>query len=383
MESGDDFAYSMIETSDGGFAIAGCTTSFGAGEYSDYWLIKTDENGTVEWNQTYGGTGVDEATSLVEAFDGGYAIAGITVSFDDGPNGCWLVKTDEFGNMEWNRTYGGTGSGIAYSVVVTYDIGYALVGCTGGFPYRDVWLFKTDEFGNMEWNRTYGGTNDDSAYSLVKTPLDGGYTIAGWTKSFGAGNYDAWLIKTDVSGNMEWNRTYGDSENEGFNSVVATSDGGCAIAGYTESFGARNEDVWLIKTNATGYMMWNQTYGGTGNERAFAVIKTSDGGYAIASHTAPFGSGAYDVWLIKTDEFGSMEWNQTYGGPDDDSACAAVQTSDGGYAIAGDTNLDIWLIKTDEYGFVPEYSSWLIPSLLLTATMFIVIYKKRLFNQRS
>jgi hypothetical protein len=161
--------------------------------------------------------------------------------------------------------------------------------------------------------------------------------------------------------------------------MVMTSDGGFAIAGRTESFGAGSADFWLVKTDEFGYMEWNKTYGGENFEFARSLIATSDGGYVLLGHTL----------LIKTDSYGNVEWNQTYGGTEQDTPCSLVVTPDGGYAIAGDTwssgagEDDFWLIKTDETGFVPEYSSWLLPSLLLTATLVIIIYKKNLFHFRS
>jgi FlaG/FlaF family flagellin (archaellin) len=150
------------------------------------------------------------------------------------------------------------------------------------------------------WNQTYGETAYDMAYSLVATS-DGGYAIAGRTYSFGAGMDDFWLVKTDVSGNMEWNRTYGGPNIDIAFSMVATSDGGYALAGYTGSFGAGAEDFWLVKTDAYGNMEWNQTYGGTGDDTARFLIATLDGGYAIVGSTSSFGAGDRDFWLVKTD----------------------------------------------------------------------------------
>jgi len=233
------------------------------------------------------------------------------------------------------------------------------------------------------WTQTYGGTNDEHAYSVVEAS-DGGYAIAGHARSFGAGSDDFWLIKTDEFGYMEWNQTYGGPEPDRAYSLVATSDGGYALTGYTQSFGGTAQaDCWLVKTDTSGNEEWNQTYGVETTSFAFDLVETSDGGYAIAG-TTQFEPGVNDIWVIKTDMYGNMQWNQTYGGTEEDSYGSVIETSDGGYAIAGSTrsfgagNWDFWLIKTDETGFVPEYSSWLLPSLLLVATLVIVIYKKKL-----
>jgi hypothetical protein len=381
-----DWAKSMVMTSDGGFAIAGRTESFGAGS-ADFWLVKTDEFGYMEWNRTYGGEGFEFAHSLIATSDGGYVLLGQTL----------LIKTDAYGNMEWNKTYDGS----VLSVVQTSDGGYAVAGSlatgvnfdsicleTGEFVSTyDFWLFKTDAFGNVEWNQTYnGGTDYDYADSLVQT-FDGGYALTGNTEpTAGAGVCDPWLVKTDAYGNLEWNQTYGGTGDDFADALLQTSDGGYAIAGSFVPSGTGYSDFWLFKTDAYGNMIWNQTYGGTQFDYATSLVATSDGGYAVAGGTYSFGAGKRDFWLIKTDTYGNAEWNQTYGGTEQELAYSLVVTPDGGYAIAGHTYSfgagedDFWLIKTDETGFVPEYSSLLLPSLLLTATLVIVIYKKKFFN---
>jgi len=203
-----------------------------------------------------------------------------------------------------------------------------------------------------EWNRTYGGTDDDQAFSVRQTS-DGGYIIAGLTYSFGAGSCDAWLVKTDTSGNMVWNKAYGGTSWDDAKSVVQTSDGGYIIAGYTYSFGAGGGDFWLVKTDSNGEMVWNKTYGGTDDDYAYSVQQTIDAGYIIAGLTESFGAGWEDFWLVKTDSNGEMVWNKTYGGTGNDWAFSVQQTSDGGYVIAGLTGSvvavtyqqDFWLIK--------------------------------------
>jgi hypothetical protein len=202
-----------------------------------------------------------------------------------------------------------------------------------------------------EWSRTYGGANDEFLDVVVQTD-DGGYALAGYTYSFGGGPWDAWFIKTDSSGYQQWNQTYGGPEKDQADSVVETSDGGYALAGCTESFGAGGYDFWLVKTNSTGHEQWNQTYGGTNDDLAWSMVETSDGGYALAGakNYSP-GTGSSDFWLVKTNSIGNVQWNQTYGGANCDFAMSMVQTSDGGFVIAGVTEsfgaggYDFWLIK--------------------------------------
>jgi hypothetical protein len=357
--TGDDVAYSLIATADGGYALAGGPL-----------FVKTDALGNARWNRTYDGS----VQSLIATSDGGYAIGGYTSSSGAGYTDFWLAKTDASGNMQWNRTYGGALMDDAYSLVATSDGGYALAGETWSFGAgeNDFWLVKTDAMGNMEWNRTYGGTGDDVAYSLVATS-DGGYAIAGEQLSFGSSG--AWLVKTDSSGNMQWNITYG-GEVDSFTSVVKTSDGGCALTGT---------GFWLVKIDALGNIQWNKTYVGTRISTANSLVATSDGGYAIAGTTGVWGQGwGGDFWLVKTDSFGNLQWNQTYGGTGNEWLYSLIATSDGGYAMAGWTESfgaggkDMWLVKTNGNGFIPEYSSWVIPLLMLAVTASILINKKRL-----
>jgi hypothetical protein len=207
-------------------------------------------------------------------------------------------------------------------------------------------------------NKTFGGEGVDWARAVQQTS-DGGYILAGMTSSFGAGHYDVWLIKTDVDGNMLWEKTFGGSSYDEAYAVQQTSDGGYILAGYTASFGAGFNDAWLIKTDADGNKVWDKTFGGINDDWAEAVQQTSDGGYILAGVTTSFGAGHADAWLIKTDANGNIVWDKTLGGSMGDYAYAVQQTSGGGYILAGEThsfgavNGDVWLIKTDAFGNAP------------------------------
>ncbi len=300
----------------------------------------------------------DVARALIQTTDGGYAMLGYTRFYPSGPwvytSDFWLIKTDPDGNEEWNQTYGLPGysdqeSGT--SIVQTYDGGYALVGYSGLFPElesHDLWMVKTDSAGNMEWNKTYGGAEDDRGYSVLQ--VSDGYVIVGYTASYGAGSYDFWLLKTDSAGNMQWNRTYDGGSSEHAYSAILTSDGGYVMAGTTGSFGAGLRDFWLIKVDSAGNMQWNKTFGGINYDTAYSVLQTSDGGYAVAGRTDSFGAGDDDFYLVRTDSGGNMVWNETYGGISHDRAYSLMQTSDDGYLLAGDYNFSGWLIKTDSMG---------------------------------
>jgi predicted secreted protein len=322
---------------------------------------KSVEPPATEWTQTFGGIDVDIARSLIQTSDGGYLVGGETSSFGAGDKDFWLVKVDSAGNHEWNQTYGGPNADILFSLVATSDGGYVLAGRTRSFGAgaTDAWLVKIDASGNMEWNQTYGGPRVDVAHAVIPT-TDGGYALAGYTTSFGADGQDLWLVKTDSSGSLEWRKQHGGVGDEDSRSIIETGDGGYALAGFTTSFGAGGEDFWLVKVDSAGNHEWNQTYGGANNDMVFSMVAVDDGGYALAGRTQSFGAGGRDFWLVKVDSAGNHEWNQTYGGASNDPAHSVVEnnviTTNNGYALAGFTTSfgaggqDGWLIKTDVNG---------------------------------
>jgi hypothetical protein len=342
--AGSEFANSFVQTSDGGYAIIGSIILFGSGgSYSaDAWLVKTDSAGNMQWNKTYGGPGTDLLDSIVQTSDGGYAMGGVTNSSGSSEGSVWLVKTDSSGNVQWNKTYGGTGGTIANSIVQTGDGGFALAGAKAsdvGGP-NDFWLVKTDSAGNLQWNITYGGADNDVANSLVRTN-DGGFAMAGFL------GYYPWLVRTDSAGNMQWNKTYGGS-GDNFNSVIQTSDNGYAITGYT------SQKAWLVKTDSLGNLQWNRTY--SQGFEAYSVVQATDGRYAIAGQVIG-SNGLLNTWLAKTDAAGNVQWNQTYAGGQ--GLVSVIATTDGGYALLSSINptgnnydSDIWLIKTDANGVI-------------------------------
>ena len=351
----EDYGHSVQQTTDGGYIIVG--ESELSGVFEGY-LIKTDSIGNEEWSRDFGGAAADGGYSVQLTTDGGYIITGYTNSQGAGNTDIWLIKTDSTGNGEWNKTFGGTDEDKGNSVQQTADGGYIITGYTYSYGGggRNVWLIKTDSSGTEEWNKNFGGTDWDESF-LVKQTADSGYIIAGYTYSYGAGNADVWLIKTDSTGIEEWNKTFGGTEADAGYSVHQTTDGGYMVTGYTESYGVGWwANVWLIKTDSIGNEEWNKTFGGTDIDKGYSFQQTTDGGYVITGNTKSYGAGGYDVWLVKTDSIGNEEWNKTFGGIADDFGSSVQQTTDGGYIITGHTasygagETDVWLIKTDENG---------------------------------
>ena len=350
-----DWAYSVYHTSDGGLIVAGGTSSFGSGLY-DVLVVKLDQAGNVQWQKTYGGTHHEWARSIKQTNDGGYIFVGPTVSFGAGGWDVWVVKLDSNGNIQWQKTYGGPLNEFAYDIKQTSSGGYIIAGKTQSFSNGgyDVWVIKLDSNGNILWQKSIGGASDDEAFSIQQTN-DGGYIVGGRTNSFGSGNYDIWVIKLDTNGNIQWQKTYGGSSVDG-GRVFQISNGNYLIAGATQSFGAGNYDIWIVKIDPNGNIIWQKTYGGPQHEWPEYFHETS-GSYVVMGITYSYGAGGRDIWILKLDFNGNIVWQKTYGGTGDDGVYASDEIP-GGFILAGMTwsfgsNGDVWVLKVNGNGDIP------------------------------
>jgi len=354
----DDWGSSAQQTSDGGYIVGGWNSFYGSARGKVY-LIKTNASGDTLWSRTYGRGINDYGNSIQQTSDGGYIIAGSTYYSPTTAYDVYLVKTNPSGDTLWTRIYGGRSDDYGYSVQQTSDGGYIVSGTTYSFGAGgyDIYLIKTNGSGDTLWTRTNGGTNDEEGYSVHQTS-DSSFIVAGYTLSFGAGSADAYLLKINASGDTLWTRTYGGTKWDEGRSAQQTSDGGYILTGLTFSFDDTLGNVYLVKTDASGDTLWTRTYGGTGLDNSYSVQQTSDGGYIITGGTYSYGAGTDDVYLIKTDASGDTLWTRTYGGASADRGYSVRQTSDGGYIIAGLTysfgagGSDVFLIKTDANGNV-------------------------------
>ncbi len=354
-----EFGYAVQQTTDGGYIIAGIKyPPYGAGDL-DIIIIKTDAIGDTLWTNIYGGDGDEDANDIRQTADGGYIITGFVYNDD---SDLLLLKTDPSGNILWSKNHGGAGSERGFSVEPTTDDGYIIAGLTNSYGAGgyDIWLVKTNASGDTLWTKTFGGVVGDYGYCVQQTN-DNGYIITGYTKSFGAGNRDVWLIKTDSDGNEQWNQTFGDTGSDVGMYGQQTTDGGYIITGRSNSYCAYGgNNIYLIKTDENGNSLWAKTFGGTGWNMAagYCVQQVTDGGYIVAGwlDTDDGINNNGDVWLIKTNPSGESLWTKTINGNGNESydiARSIQQTTDGGYIVTGatgiqDVNTDIWLIKTGE-----------------------------------
>jgi len=359
----DDDGSSTFEKSDGsGYILAGDTFTFDAGGTAagDFWILDLSPSEDIVWQRTYGGSDTDLLRGIQETGDGGYIVLGYTYSFGAGEADFWILKLTSSGDIEWQRTYGGSDADFPYSIQITSDGGYIVAGGTYSFGAGDLdlWILKLTSFGDIEWQNTYGGGSYDRALSIQQTD-DGGYIVAGEINSFGAGLADLWILKLTSSGDIEWQQTYGGSDTDWIPSIQQTSDGGYIVSAITESFGAGLADLWILKLTSSGDIEWQQTYGGSDTDWVPSIQQTSDGGYIVAGTTESFGAGDGDGWILKLTSSGDWEWQQTYGGSGETDYLSSIQeTSDGGYIVAGLTQsfgalrgeYDLWMLKLSPDG---------------------------------
>ncbi len=337
----NDYATCIQQTNDGGFIVAGYTCSSNGdvsgnhGSY-DYWIVKLSNSGDIEWQKCLGGENDDRANSIQQTTDGGYIVAGKTSSMygDVSGNHCiddyWIVKLNSLGDIQWQKCLGGNGTDISTSIQQTSDGGYIVAGYTfsnngdvsGNHGSYDYWIVKLSNSGNIEWKKCLGGTYEDYAACIQQTN-DGGFIIAGQTNSNDGnvsgnhGNYDYWIVKLSNSGDIEWQKCLGGTGEDWAYSIQQTNDGGFIVAGYTRSndcdvsgnhalYGiVYYYDYWIVKLSNSGDIEWQKCLGGTNEDYATCIQQTNDGGFIVAGYTCSSNGdvsgnhGTNDCWIIK------------------------------------------------------------------------------------
>jgi hypothetical protein len=351
---GVEAAMSVQQTTDSGYVMLGSTSSFGV-TIQDFYLVKTDANGDTMWTRTYGTAAKDQAVSVRQTSDGGYIMAGVTDPSGSDSGNVYIIKTDAAGNFTWPRTYNGGYYDAGTCVRQTSDGGYIVAGATGTsiIDLANALLLKLTSAGNQSWSRNFGGLGADFA-SAVEQTSDGGYILAGFTAPFLSLIGDVYLIKTNSSGTQTWSRTYGGDSLDIALAVCTTTEGGYMAVGMTKSFGAGGNDAYVIKTNGSGDSLWTRTFGGSEDDFASSVQRTSDGNYIIAGTTSSFGVSGSAGYIIKINSSGDTLWTKIVDKAGGDGAAAIQQTFDGGYIVAGATNSsgpdssNMWLFKMME-----------------------------------
>jgi len=401
-----DVLFSLQQTTDGGYILGGFSSSSISGDKTenclvgwDYWVVKLDATGALQWENTIGGNSDDYLFSLQQTSDGGYILGGWSnsnISADKhenslGEDDYWVLKLDATGVIQWENTIGGNGDDNLYSIQQTADGGYIL----GGYSFSnisgdktenslglsDYWVVKLDATGVIQWENTIGGNGDDDLYSIQQT-ADGGYILGGHSISNISGDKtenslglnDYWVVKLNAGGTIQWQNTVGGNGTDAFYSIQQTADGGYILGGRSGSdiSGDKTEnslggfDYWVVKLDATGNIQWQNTIGGNDYDAIYSLHQTSDGGYILGGYSdsnisgdkTEISLGGSDFWVVKLDGTGAIQWQNTIGGHNSDELFSIQQTSDGGYILGGESFSNISGDKTENSN--GDYDYWVI-----------------------
>jgi len=369
--SGSDNAKSIQETSDGGYiVVGGCfSEDIDVNEYhgeGDFWILKLDTSGQIEWQKFLGGSNYEEANSIQQTADGGFIVAGCSSSIDGNVSGnhgqkdYWILKLNELGEIEWQKSLGGSNTDIAYAIHQIADDGYIVAGystsndgdVTENKGLTDYWIVKLNELGGIEWQKSIGGSGSDIASSIQQTQ-DGGFIVAGNSSSNDGnvtnnhGEDDYWIVKLTESGEIEWQKSLGGSNSDSATSIQETLDNGFIVVGGSSSYDGdvthnyAGLDYWIVKLNGSGEIEWQKSIGGYGVDIAEFVRQTNDEGYIVAGSSSSVNGdvsnnhGNLDYWIVKVDVAGEIEWQKSLGGSNYEIAYSIKQTNDGNYIIAG------------------------------------------------
>ena len=391
--SKSDSAVSIQQTNDGGYIVSGYSHSndgdvSGNHGDADFWIIRLNLQGNVLWEKSLGGSGSEWThASVNQTIDGGYIVAGTSESSDSdvsenkGYCDYWIVKLNPEGTIQWEKSYGGSAPDILLSLKQTIDGGYIAAGSSysndgdvsGNHGDADFWIVKLNSQGNLQWQKSLGGSYPEQAATIEQTS-DGGYIVAGYSESKDGdlstnnGSYDYWIVKLNPEGTIQWQKSYGGSNLEAVVSIQETIDGGYVAAGFSNSYDGNvtanhgKYDYWIVKLNSEGTIQWQKSLGGSGNDLASSIQQTRDGGYIVAGYSESkdgdlsTNNGSYDYWIVKLNPEGTIQWQKSMGGNKSDAASSILQTKDGGFITAG------WSESNDGYiyGNHGNYDYWIV-----------------------
>lgn len=375
--SKNDVANAVVKTRDGGAVVLGYTQSINGditdktNENFDFWVLKLDAENNIQWSKTFGGTNDDRGNDIIQTNDGGYAVLGYSTSSDQdvsenaGSQDFWMIKLNANGSISWSKTFGYTGADFGTTLLQTADNSYLITGVLDvtasagqGNSQRhaggDIWAIKLSENGELQWSKYFGGSFTDAPFGVVETE-DHNFIIAGSSDSGDVdisnnnGSYDFWVLKIASNGSLLWERSFGGSEIDEGRAITTTNDGNFIIVGDTRSADkdvSNNNgaaDVWVIKMNTDGNLIWEKTIGGTSFDVARSVSKTQDDGFIISGSSRSLDNsftnqGQNDALLLKIDAEGNGVWKQTIGGAEIDFFYDAVQLNDASIIAVGETN---------------------------------------------
>jgi hypothetical protein len=365
-----DAVYDVIQTDDGGFIALGNSASYDPLLfYYDFYLIKTDAFGNLQWQKTIGSPFWESGYGFNKASDGGYILVGSKTDMSSFTTDVYVVKVDASGNVQWDKTFGGARNEKARTVQQTVDGGYVIFGDSDSFGsvsfQSDLYVIKISATGTLEWESVIGGDFTEWAWGGMQT-ADGGYVVSGDTRSFSApvGVADVYLVKLDATGNQVWDKTYGDMNLDTGRSILETSDNGFIITGETTPSGSSSARAFLSRTDSVGNVQWTKAYGASSQHTVGRSVKeTPDGGFVVAGDQDTPSGFDKDGYLLKVDELGNVQWENTYGGPAIEFIYGVTTTTNGGYVISGRTlsfgegNYDAYLIRLDSNGENPTMLS--------------------------
>jgi hypothetical protein len=421
--SNNENGYSIIQSSDGGFISVGSTMSndgdvSGNHYATDVWVVKTSNNGIIEWQKCLGGTGlmsgipeadVDIGFKIIQTSDGGYIICGVTSSNDGNVTGnhggsdVWVVKLNSVGIIQWQKCYGGTADEIGIDIIQTIDGGYVFSGFTssnngdvlGNHGGSDIWVVKLNSSGIIQWQKCFGGTNDESfnfdsnnirKILSIKKTTDGGFVVSGVTNSINGditlnnGQNDLWVIKISSLGVLQWQKCFGGTGDDVATDILQTNDGGYVFTGFTNSNSGDvsgnhgGTDIWVVRVNSTGVIQWQKCFGGQFDEYSSNIQNTLDGNFIIVGSASSqngdlisTNQNSTDVWVLKVNVSGNLIWQKSMGGSNEDIGYCIQELNLGQYILCGSAG-STGLINGDVVGNHGGSDKWLVKLVECNAT---------------